>query len=103
MSTKTKKSALSAGLGAKPAAKPSPEDLSLFGERSAVGEKERPSSQPSPLAEKKPKVEKAQITLHIPVEMENQLRNDYNAQPAGKRGRFSEFVLRRWGVIEPEG
>jgi hypothetical protein len=103
MTTKSKKGAVSAGLGAKPVPKPSAQDLSLFGERPTVeGEKEQPSRAPSPQVEKKAKVEKAQITLHIPVAMEKQLRTDYNAQPAGQRGRFSEFVLRRWGVVESE-
>lgn len=37
-------------------------------------------------------LKKAQITLHIPIAEEMQLRKEYMAQPAGRRGRFSEFV-----------
>jgi len=35
---------------------------------------------------------KAQITLHIPLEEEVQLRKEYMSRPAGHRGRFSDFV-----------
>jgi hypothetical protein len=93
---KSKKTAVSAGLAARPAPKPSLEDLEAFGGSPATP---APSA---PKREKADKVAKAQITLHIPLELEKQLRDDYNAQPAGSRGRFSEFVLRRWGVIGAE-
>jgi hypothetical protein len=100
MTTRTKKGAVSAGLGAKPVPKPSAEDLSLFGEKpTASTEKEQPSR---PSVEKKAKVEKAQITLHVPLDIVRKLRAEYNDQPEGQRGRFSEFVLRRWGVVESE-
>ena len=37
--------------------------------------------------------EKSQITLHIPVELEKQLRLEYLSAPTGQRGRFSEYVF----------
>ena len=42
---------------------------------------------------KKDKIPKAQITLHIPLEMEKSLREEYMAQTAGHRGRFSDYVF----------
>ena len=36
---------------------------------------------------------KSQITLHIPVELEKQLRLEYLSAPTGQRGRFSEYVF----------
>jgi hypothetical protein len=94
MTTKTKRGAVSAGLGAsplgaKPAPKPSLQALEAFG-----GGSSPTTSAELVHAEKAPRVDKAQITLHIPCDLEKDLRNEYNAQPAGRRGRFSDYVFK---------
>jgi hypothetical protein len=88
MTTKAKK--IGVGLKTDPVKASQAHKLSAE-EQEAFGAGQIPTV--SPPTETPPgKVLKAQITLHIPLDVEKRLRDGYGAQPAGHRGRFSDYV-----------